>query len=94
MLILSQFAGAAEEMGEALIINPHDPLDIAETIKTALEMPQSERIDRHRALYGHLHKHDVAHWSAAFLKRLQPRDDIGPNMVARFPGLQASPHPQ
>lgn len=70
VLILSQFAGAAEEMSDALIINPHDPQAVADAIKTALQMPLAERRQRHDALYGHLEKHDVAHWSAAFLKRL------------------------
>ena len=52
VLILSQFAMAAEEMPDALIINPHDPQDIAKATKTALEMPLEERMRRHEALYG------------------------------------------
>ncbi|PWW02163.1 trehalose 6-phosphate synthase [Hoeflea marina] len=87
VLVLSQFAGAAEEMPEALIVNPHDPHDIAEAIRTALDMPAAERIERHQALYAHLKVHDVAHWSAAFLKRLKKVDDLGLDRVARFPDL-------
>ncbi|MDP2121181.1 MAG: trehalose-6-phosphate synthase [Hoeflea sp.] len=87
VLILSQFAGAAEEMREALIINPHDPQDIAQAIRTALDMPLTERVERHQALYAHLEKHDVGHWSAAFLDRLRAVDRISPDGVAPFPGM-------
>ncbi|MCY0149736.1 trehalose-6-phosphate synthase [Hoeflea sp. G2-23] len=86
VLILSQFAGAAEEMTAALIINPHNPVGIAEAIKKALDMPLGERIERHTTLYAHLEGNDIARWSAAFLKRLRAPDDIGPDNVARFPG--------
>ncbi|MCY0093335.1 alpha,alpha-trehalose-phosphate synthase (UDP-forming) [Hoeflea ulvae] len=88
VLVLSQFAGAAEEMPEALIVNPHDPQDIAQAISTALEMPLGERIERHDALYSHLQDHDVDHWCAAFLKRLVSVERLDVDGVARFPGLE------
>ncbi|WP_417432557.1 alpha,alpha-trehalose-phosphate synthase (UDP-forming) [Hoeflea sp.] len=88
VLVLSQFAGAAEEMSQALIVNPHDPQDVAEAIRTALEMPLGERVERHRALYVHLEKHDIAHWSSTFLKRLGSVEKIGPEWLALFPELQ------
>lgn len=88
VLILSQFAGAAEEMPEALIINPHDPHDLAQAIHSALEMPLAERLDRHTALYGHLEKNDVEHWSATFMKRLLSVERISEDGVAAFPGLE------
>ncbi|OCW59512.1 hypothetical protein AWJ14_10885 [Hoeflea olei] len=86
VLVLSQFAGAAEEMPEALIINPHDPHDIAQAIKTALDMPLSERMKRHSALYAHLESHNVTRWSTAFLKQLTSVERIGPDGVAPLPG--------
>lgn len=88
VLILSQFAGAAEEMSDALIVNPHNPQDIADAIKTALEMPLAERRQRHDELYGHLEKHDVGHWSAAFLNRLLAVEQADPKWLARFSGLE------
>lgn len=90
VLILSQFAGAAEEMSQALIVNPHDPQEIAEAIRTALDMPLSERVERHRALYSHLEQHDIAHWSATFLKRLLSVEKISPEWLERFSSLQGS----
>lgn len=88
VLILSQFAGAAEEMSEALIVNPHSPQDVAKAIRTALEMPLAERIERHSALFSHLQKHDVAHWSASFVKRLISVEKISPEWLARFADLE------
>ena len=48
VLILSRFAGAAEQMKEALIVNPYDVEEMADNIKVALEMGLTERQERHR----------------------------------------------
>src|SRR6185312_10789292 len=50
VLILSQFAGAAEEMEDALIVNPYDIETTADAIRSAMEMSLEERQRRHRAL--------------------------------------------
>ncbi|MEO3473447.1 trehalose-6-phosphate synthase [Roseomonas sp. CAU 1739] len=50
VLILSRFAGAAEELSDALLVNPYDPDAIAEAMNTALEMPLEERQERHAVL--------------------------------------------
>jgi trehalose 6-phosphate synthase len=50
VLILSQFAGAAQELTEALIVNPFDPDAIADAMHAALAMPLPERKERHSAL--------------------------------------------
>ncbi|MBR0670225.1 alpha,alpha-trehalose-phosphate synthase (UDP-forming) [Neoroseomonas soli] len=50
VLILSRFAGAAEELTEALLVNPYDPDEIAEAMQAALEMPLEERQARHAVL--------------------------------------------
>lgn len=71
VLLLSQFAGAAEEMKEAVIINPHDPHGLSRAIKQALDMPLEERKERHNALYERLAENDVSKWSAEFLRRLE-----------------------
>jgi trehalose 6-phosphate synthase len=70
VLILSRFAGAAEEMAEALIVNPHDVDDMSEAIYRALEMPLEEREARHTALMDRLTAHDVHRWAASFLNAL------------------------
>ena len=78
VLILSQFAGAAEEMTEALIVNPYNIEETADVIRGALEMNLAERCARHGALLAGVQKHDAAAWSQSFLehlKRVRSSDD-------------------
>jgi trehalose 6-phosphate synthase len=77
VLILSQFAGAAEELTEALIVNPYNVEETADAIRSALEMPLAERRAHHEALMAAVRKHDVASWCQAFLSQLErvPSDD-------------------
>lgn len=67
VLVLSQFAGAAEELVEALIVNPHDVDDIARRLYEALTMPLAERQAIHAALLARLCAYDVSRWASAFL---------------------------
>ena len=71
VLVLSQFAGAAEEMDEALIVNPHDIDEMAVSLFTALAMPLEERRERHEALNGRIRRYDVHHWARDFLRLLR-----------------------
>lgn len=71
VLILSQFAGAAEAMEHALIVNPYDVEQVAYALQMAIHMPLDERRERHQALLATVRKEDVHAWSRAFLSRLQ-----------------------
>jgi trehalose 6-phosphate synthase len=71
VLILSQFAGAAEEMTEALIVNPYSIEETADAIRSALEMNLKERRARHGALLTGVSKNDVSAWSQSFLDYLK-----------------------
>lgn len=70
VLILSRFAGAAETMDEALIINPHDPAELADAMALAMRMSANERRRRHSALLREVVEHDVGWWSASYLDAL------------------------
>ncbi|MBN1846462.1 MAG: bifunctional alpha,alpha-trehalose-phosphate synthase (UDP-forming)/trehalose-phosphatase [Sedimentisphaerales bacterium] len=70
VLILSEMAGAASEMGEALIVNPNDKEKIVQAIKVALEMPPSEQIERNRSMQQRLGRYTVARWAHDFLDGL------------------------
>ena len=48
VLVLSRFAGAAEDLEEALIVNPYDIDDVAHALEQALKMPLDERCARHQ----------------------------------------------
>ena len=71
VLILSKFAGAAEELEEALIVNPYNIDDMANAMQVALKMPLRERKQRHSALFSRIKKRDVRQWRKAFLKVLE-----------------------
>jgi trehalose 6-phosphate synthase len=70
VLILSRFAGAAEEMLEALIVNPYSIDATADVIRVALEMSLSERRSRHSALMQGIEKNNITAWCQAFLAAL------------------------
>ena len=70
VLILSEMAGAAKEMAEAIIVNPNHREEIAAALKTALEMPVREQIRRNLVMQNRLRRSDVAHWAMDFLREL------------------------
>ncbi len=70
VLILSRFAGAAEAMQDALIVNPYDVEQVAYALQMAVHMPLEERRQRHQALLATIKQEDVHAWSRAFLARL------------------------
>ncbi|GAA1848570.1 trehalose-6-phosphate synthase [Microbacterium koreense] len=69
-LVLSEFAGAADELGTALRVNPHDIDTLKDTIVRAIEMPPAEQGRRMRAMRKKVLDNDVAKWSSDFLKAL------------------------
>ena len=64
-------AGAAEELGDALLVNPHDRRDVADAIDTALDMPREERRARHERMIRVLEHNDVHAWCARFVAELE-----------------------
>jgi trehalose 6-phosphate synthase len=71
VLVLSKFAGAANELDAALLVNPHDIDGMARAIATALSMPLTERRLRYEAMMKKLRKHTIQQWFADFLDALQ-----------------------
>ncbi len=70
VLVLSEFAGAADEMGSALLINPHDIDGLKDQIIRAIDMPAAEQGRRMRSLRRRVREHDVEDWSRGFLDAL------------------------
>lgn len=70
VLMLSQFAGAAKELDEALIVNPHETDAVAAALKRALEMPLDERRERHAPMLAHLLKNDIKAWARSYTSTL------------------------
>ncbi len=71
VLILSRFAGAAEQMSGAIIVNPYDQALMGQAIEDALNMSKKERIARWRPMMKDLEKEDVEWWTTRFLKDLK-----------------------
>ncbi|ARR53073.1 trehalose-6-phosphate synthase [Rhizorhabdus wittichii DC-6] len=71
VLILSRFAGAAEQLTEALLINPYSAEEIADAIEQALAMPLEERRARWRACMDNVEKEDVMWWRRRFTAALE-----------------------
>ncbi|MDZ4655215.1 MAG: bifunctional alpha,alpha-trehalose-phosphate synthase (UDP-forming)/trehalose-phosphatase [Coriobacteriia bacterium] len=67
VLVLSELAGSAKELGEALIVNPFDQADIVGAIDRALEMPVTEQCDRLAAMQQRLSRYTVVHWAEDFI---------------------------
>ena len=70
VLVLSLLAGAANELREALLVNPHDLDGVADAIATAANMPRGKRIERWRAMMDVLETHDIGAWRRAYLAAL------------------------
>ena len=71
VLVLSRFAGAAEDLTEALIVNPYDHDEVSNALYRALTMSLRERRERWRTLMSKLQGHDVHHWHQQFFESLE-----------------------
>lgn len=76
VLILSEMAGAAKELPEAIIINPNDRAEIANALKQALEMSPVEQQKRHRLMQRRLKRYNVSRWASDFLTTLVGMRDV------------------
>ncbi|MET3720899.1 MULTISPECIES: trehalose-6-phosphate synthase [unclassified Arthrobacter] len=77
-LVLSEFAGAADQLKQALLMNPHDIDGLKDTIMRAVNMSPRDAARRMRSMRKQILEHDVDHWSADFLAALNEkvvRDD-------------------
>ncbi len=70
VLVLSRFAGAAQELDGAILVNPYDTEAMAYAMARALSMPLEERRERFESMMAFLITHDVNHWCDDFLGRL------------------------
>ncbi|WP_051615382.1 trehalose-6-phosphate synthase [Phyllobacterium sp. UNC302MFCol5.2] len=77
ILILSRFAGAAEELGDALIVNPYDVNEVAQAIKKAATMPMDERKARHRNLLNQISTNNADLWQRRYVAALR---SVEPNV--------------
>jgi trehalose 6-phosphate synthase len=70
VLILSRFAGAAAQLKDALLVNPHSAEELADAIRAALRMPLEERIKRWERMKANVDEEDVVWWRQRFTEAL------------------------
>ncbi len=85
VLVLSELAGAAHELGEALFVNPYDIDASARTYQQALTLPREERRRRMRAMRERVRRYDVHRWADGFLERLDLSGARAPHPDALTP---------
>jgi len=76
VLILSEMAGAAKELGEAIIVNPNDRRELADALKEALQMPGEEQKRRNTIMQERLRRYDVIRWATDFINQLGQMKEI------------------
>jgi len=82
VLILSPMAGAAPELAAALQVNPYDKRGMAFALQTALNMPLSERRQRHEQMLISVREHDIHNWYGRFVH------DLTGESLRRRPALE------
>ena len=82
VLILSEMAGSAYEMNEALLINPNNFEEQADTLKTAFHMPKEEQIARNTFLQNRLERYNVEVWANEFMNALNEKRDVGKAFIS------------
>jgi trehalose 6-phosphate synthase len=85
-LVLSEFAGAAAELGDAFLVNPHDVDGLKDTLLRAMEAAPGDLEARMAAMREHLRVHDILAWARAYLTAL---DHTG-RLADRLPRQRAS----
>ncbi|GAB4035153.1 bifunctional alpha,alpha-trehalose-phosphate synthase (UDP-forming)/trehalose-phosphatase [Spirosoma gilvum] len=85
VLILSELAGAAQELREAIIINPTDTQEVADAIQQGLTMPETEQEQRLATMRNHLQNHNVFRWSHDFLSAFQSKQESESALATNLP---------
>ncbi|UCG91335.1 MAG: bifunctional alpha,alpha-trehalose-phosphate synthase (UDP-forming)/trehalose-phosphatase [candidate division WOR-3 bacterium] len=83
VLVLSEMAGASKELGEAIIVNPNNKEEIAQALKNALTMPESEQMRRNEIMQRRLKRYNVERWAHDFMDRLYHIKKFQQDMVSK-----------
>ncbi|MHB9003731.1 MAG: bifunctional alpha,alpha-trehalose-phosphate synthase (UDP-forming)/trehalose-phosphatase [Coriobacteriia bacterium] len=83
VLVLSEMAGAAKELGEAILVNPNDADAMVDALLQAIEMPAAEQSRRMEALRHRIKRYDVFRWVGDFLGSLEKVKDAQAKDVAQ-----------
>jgi trehalose 6-phosphate synthase/phosphatase len=84
VLILGELAGAAQELAEALLVNPNSVEHLAEAIHKALQIPEEEQVRRNRLMRARLETHGIRKWVGEFFGRLREVQEVSHMMAVRI----------
>ncbi|MEZ5071402.1 MAG: bifunctional alpha,alpha-trehalose-phosphate synthase (UDP-forming)/trehalose-phosphatase [Bacteroidales bacterium] len=76
VLILSEMAGASKELHESILVNPNNLGEVAEAIRTAIEMPKEEQVRRNTVMMQRLQRYTVGRWANEFINSLEGVKEI------------------
>ncbi|WP_436522142.1 alpha,alpha-trehalose-phosphate synthase (UDP-forming) [Actinoplanes sp. HUAS TT8] len=82
-LVLSEFAGAAAELSEAFLVNPHDVDDLKQTLLRALDADPADLAARMTAMRRHIAEHDILAWARAYLTDLDHTGRLARRFIGR-----------
>ncbi|KAJ3217078.1 Trehalose-6-P synthase/phosphatase complex synthase subunit [Dinochytrium kinnereticum] len=86
VLVLSEFAGAAQSLNGSIIVNPWNTEELAQALYDAVTMPETIRRGNHQKVYKYVTKHTAAHWGLTFVKELQRvTQEHDPSRLPKFP---------
>jgi trehalose 6-phosphate synthase/phosphatase len=83
VLILSEMAGSATEMNEAILINPNSLDEITDAIKQALTMPVHEQISRNKQMQNRLKRYNVEKWASEFINGMKEIQEIQKKYISK-----------
>jgi len=90
VLVLSERAGAARELSEALLVNPTDTRGVGRALRRALDMPHAERCLRHEKQLAAIRANDIYAWSSRFLAALTAQQSTADEEPARGRAAKAT----
>ena len=89
VLILSETAGAAKELAEAVMVNVNNQEELVAALEQALNMPEEEQIERNTVMQRRLRRYDVQRWAREFCTALELSATLGQDTKARFLSVEA-----
>ncbi|CAK5268749.1 unnamed protein product [Mycena citricolor] len=84
VMILSEFAGAAQSLNGSLIVNPWDSQQVADAIHEAVTMDAATRAENHRKLFKYVNKYSAAFWGAVSSRKWGASRSVISRMMARW----------
>lgn len=94
VLILSEFAGAAQSLNGSIVVNPWDSQQVADAIHEAVTMDPEQRAENHRKLFKYVNKYSAAFWGSSFIREMSrikvDADATSPGSLVTAPAVDAS----